>query len=190
MKAAAALAIVSTATVFVMSVGVSAIADDTVTPSPIATSSEMASADTTPSPSAGGSEQHESRSSKAAIPGPNVAVSTASQGGSIGTPEREGCNVAIPVATTGPGSYVLEVWDDGYLIDSFDWFAKNPGSTTITWRIPGVAGRISYRGVGFFLERGDATSVAPGQDLATRDYEYPDDIGGSCSTTAGDDRTF
>ncbi len=103
-----------------------------------------------------------------------VKVVVPQAGGSIGEITRDGCKVSIPVTTTGPGDYRLDVWDDGTIIDHFEWTVTTPGLKTIVWTITEPAGK-GATGVGFYLTSGEETldSVDP--------YEYPDDVANSCS---------
>jgi hypothetical protein len=103
-----------------------------------------------------------------------VRVVVPPAGGKIGKITRDGCKVSIPVTTTGPGTYRLDVWDDGTIIDHFEWTVTTPGLKTIVWTITQPAGK-SATGVGFYL-------TGNGKNLDNVDpYEYPDDVANTCS---------
>lgn len=92
----------------------------------------------------------------------------------IGEISRDGCNVSIPVTTTGPGSYKLEVWDDGEVIDTFTWVVTTPGVKTIVWTITRPAGTAAS-GVAFMVSLGSTML-----DLVDN-YMFPDDVANKCS---------
>ena len=92
----------------------------------------------------------------------------------IGEISRDGCKVSIPVTTTGPGTYKLEVWDDGSVIDTFSWVVTTPGTKTVVWTITRPAGS-SAPGVAFVVSLGGSTL-----DLVDN-YMFPDDTANKCS---------
>lgn len=107
----------------------------------------------------------------------SVEVNVVATGG-IGTPTLDGCNVSIPVTAPATGTYVLEVWDDGEIVDFIEWVVTEPGLSIQNWQIPGIPGT-EDEGVGFVLY-----SLDDNEFLSTYDYEITDEEGTSCMVDA------
>ena len=95
---------------------------------------------------------------------------------SIGEITRDGCLVSIPVTTTGAATFVLQVWDDGEVIDAYVWTTTDDGTETVMWTITMPAGA-DVTGVGFWVSEVGGTEDLDGVDP----WEYPDDVADSCS---------
>lgn len=108
-------------------------------------------------------------------PPPVVAPSA-----TIGEITLERCDVSIPVTTTGAGDWILDVWDDGELIDSYEWTTTTDGTHTVVWTItaPALSDAV---GVGFYVSYVDADGFEHGM-TAVDPWEYPDELASECSS--------
>lgn len=92
----------------------------------------------------------------------------------IGPISRNGCTVSLPITVKKPGVYIVSVWDEFKVLDSFKWEARTAGLETHTWQIKGVTEN-DHPGISFALD------AANGKSYGWRDYEYPDEVGFACA---------
>ena len=77
---------------------------------------------------------------------------TAPPTATIGEVTRAGCQVSIPVTTTGTGPFTLTVWDDSEVVDSVEW--NTPATAEITTLLSWVISEPAQEaaaGVGFVV---------------------------------------
>lgn len=99
---------------------------------------------------------------------------------------RDVCEVAITTEVAESGGYGLEVWDDGDIIDSFDWTMTEPGTHVVNWTITRPALE-QAPGVGFSLTDADGATLD-----SVDPWEYPAEVAQECyeatlPTEDGDD---
>ena len=101
----------------------------------------------------------------------------------LGEVTRQGCEVSIPVTTTGTGPFVLTVWDDGDVVDDMTWDpGTGPTTTVLNWVITAPAGEQSP-GVGLYV-----TVTFDGEQLELADidpFEYPASVAQACGEAGG-----
>lgn len=98
----------------------------------------------------------------------------------LGDPTLAGCVVTIPYSVALPGTYRIDVGDDGETLDSFPIELAAAGAGTVSWTISEPA-RPGDPGVGFSLIAVGATEDEDEAVAVIPNYEYPSDVALNCA---------
>lgn len=93
----------------------------------------------------------------------------------MGEVTLDGCEVTLPVTTTGSYTYELQVWDNQTMLDSIVWDTQEDTTTVHTWTITGRPRRTFTDDIFFKV-------LINGIDTGARhSLTYSDELGDECS---------
>ncbi|MEO8396847.1 MAG: hypothetical protein ABI700_27885, partial [Chloroflexota bacterium] len=97
---------------------------------------------------------------------------------SLNSVSRDGCTIILNVTVEDGGTYYVQVWDDGYLVDSQAFAASGGQTLDVFYTIKYPAGS-SAPGVALLLADGATESayIFDGID----NFIYPDDVANGCA---------